>query len=234
MTWREQFEVYREKLEAISLRERAMVLLSVVAVVYLLAELLWLGPQSAALKQQQDRLDQLNKQLASNQQVMEQIQALAIDDPYAPKKREIAHLRRELAGIDQKLDALAVGLVSAHQLPEILENVLQQIGHIKLLKLDVLPVSSLELQTITSGDEENPDDENNELVDAEKTGVFKHSTAVVVEGSYFDILEYLQALEQSQWRFYWESLTYEVTQYPHARVEIHVYTLSTEEGLLGV
>jgi len=97
-----------------------------------------------------------------------------------------------------------------------------------------LPVESIILQP-----EETPDDSSG-LDDSEETdtsleaGVYKHATALKINGGYFQVLDYLQTLESLPWRFYWDWMSYSVVEYPSAEIEIRVYTLSAEEGLLGV
>ncbi len=229
MTLKAQWQVYAEKLEAVTLRERVLVLLCGLAVIYLIAELLWLGPQRASLMQKAQELEQKAAQMNTNQQALEQLQSSLSVDLDAPKKREIMHLQQQLNTIDQRLGALSVGLVRADQLATTLENMVFETGQLKLIKLETLPVTRLELQV-----SEKTKTSDSTLEEENVTGVYKHTTAVVVEGSYFQILNYLVALENLEWRFYWESIKYSVTQYPNARVEIQVYTLTTEEGLLGV
>ena len=62
-------------------------------------------------------------------------------------------------------------------------------------------------------------------------GVFKHSVVVQVEGSYFDVIDYLSILENLSWKFYWSELDYRVVDHPKAIVTLEVYTLSTGAGV---
>lgn len=230
MTFKEQLTVYQEKLDAVTPRERGMVLVCALGLIYLLANLLWLGPQETALDKQASSLKQIATQLQGAQTALQQLQQIQTMDPDAPKKRQIQHLQQELDSIDQQLGQLSVGLVRAEQLPVILESVVAETGALKLIKLETLPVTRLQL----SGSTATGTEKDKEKDASESLGVFKHTTAVVVEGSYFQVLAYLKSLETLDWRFYWESLVYRVGDYPSATVEIKVYTLSTEEGLLGV
>lgn len=231
MTLKQQLQVYQAKLDAVTLRERGLVLMCGLALVYMFANLLWLGPQGAGLEKQSSTLKQLTSQLQSTQTALQQLQQIQTMDPDAPKKRQVQHLQQELDSIDQQLGQLSVGLVRADQLPAILENMVAQTGALKLIKLETLPVTLLQLNDAPSSATAKA--KTDKTAESGK-GVYKHSTAIVVEGSYFQVLGYVKALENLDWRFYWDSLHYEVSQYPSARVEIQVYTLSTDEGLLGV
>lgn len=56
---------------------------------------------------------------------------------------------------------------------------------------------------------------------------------LVVDGRYFDVLEYIKRLEQLK-GFNWQMLDYDVIDYPNARVTIRIRTLSLEEDWIGV
>jgi MSHA biogenesis protein MshJ len=66
------------------------------------------------------------------------------------------------------------------------------------------------------------------------TGVYKHGVLIRVAGSYSQLIQLMTEIEALQWKFYWESMDYTVKQYPNAEIDIRVFTLSSEEGLLGV
>ncbi len=167
------------------------------------------------------------------------------NDPNAAKKKQIDDLEKDLAGLDRNLQALSVGLIPADKLPLALHDVLQSVGNLKLVGMETIEPSRLQLEHAEVAVEKNLDsdegkgekddnkgDEDN--VDDESIGVFKHAVVVELEGRYFDVIHYLAALEKLQWKFYWQAIDYEVFQYPKAKVLIEVYTLSTEQGVLGV
>jgi MSHA biogenesis protein MshJ len=124
--------------------------------------------------------------------------------------------------LDRDLAALSQGLVGADMLPKILEDVLLTTSQLTLVQMRTLPVEALPLKGAAARDGES------------EAGVFKHTVALRVSGSYFQVVDFLNALETLPWRFYWERLDYSVDRYPRAGIEIRVYTLSAEEGLIGV
>jgi MSHA biogenesis protein MshJ len=64
--------------------------------------------------------------------------------------------------------------------------------------------------------------------------IFRHGLAMTLSGRYFDVYHYLEALESLPWRFYWDSIDYQVKEYPTAEVTLHIYTLSFQEDWLGI
>ncbi|MFL0802092.1 MAG: hypothetical protein K6L81_00095 [Agarilytica sp.] len=225
-----------EVIDAKPVRERGIIALLILAVVWSgfnFAFLMPMDKEKSKLKLRMDSAEQELKKLTAQETVL--AKALT-NDPNAVKKKEINQLEKKLIDLEKNLQTLSAGLIPAGALPEALHDVLRNVGSLKLLGMQTLAPSKLQLvraeQEETETDEEKGDDLAEDDVD--NVGVFKHSVVVALEGKYFDVVSYLSALENLPWKFYWESIDYEVDKYPRARVLIEVYTLSTDEGVLGV
>lgn len=216
----ERLKQWRAWIDARNLRERVLLLLSALAVVY---GLWFYVAQDRLDRQRGEQQAQLNSLQAREETLREQREQLAAlaDDPDAELRERVAQLRTERESLDKDLAALSQGLIGASRLPQMLEQVLERSGRLELMEMHTLPVRELPLN---SGAGE----------DAEATGVYRHTVSLRVAGDYFELLALLGELEALEWRFYWERLDYRVTDYPEAEVELRVYTLSAEEGLLGV
>lgn len=213
--WQEYSNHYNQ----LQRRERLLVLAVLLVLVYALWSLLF----GQALSAQQGRLNgqlvQAEKNLASKQQQLSLLQSRSQQDPDAALRGEIARVKADIEQLDQQLQQAAVGLVRAQELPNILEQVLLKTGKLKLISLQTLPLEELSLVV----DEQTAAD----------AGVFKHPVRLEVKGDYFAVQEYLAALENLPWRFYWDGLEYKVQQYPGASTVLTVYTLSSERGVIG-
>ncbi len=210
-------------------RERILIAFSLFALVYLVWDFLFL---SSAQKKQQalsQRYEAVSKDmliLTSEQKVL--LKALQTD-PLAEKKREVVRLEQEISVVDSELDNLSLGLVPAEKLAKILYDVLQANHSAKLIELGTQKPSLLRLSPIT----QNTNDQD-QIVSANSVGIYKNSVVLEIHGKYFDVVTYLEALEGLDWRFYWESLEYEVERYPHGKAILEVFTLSTDRGAIGV
>jgi MSHA biogenesis protein MshJ len=60
--------------------------------------------------------------------------------------------------------------------------------------------------------------------------IYRHGVELSVEGSYADLLSYLQALEALPQQLLWGSLELKVEQYPHVVLTLRLYTLSLESA----
>ncbi len=77
-------------------------------------------------------------------------------------------------------------------------------------------------------------EESNTAEKAPKPTLFRHGLEIQMRGSFAAILSYLHATENLPWRLYWDALEYKVEAYPNAKIVLRVYTLSVDEGWIGV
>ncbi|MEJ2444558.1 MAG: hypothetical protein P8Y42_14085 [Exilibacterium sp.] len=228
---KKRWRVWLEKIDAMQPRERLLVLFATITVFYVVWDLTLLRPLLADKKQISVNIDNLRQQLGSLQQERQVLLQSLNSDPDAGQKREIATLKTQQKALSKELSTLSVGLVPVAELPQILRDLLQRRDGLTLLGMETLPVQELRL---SDSFQYQPDSLEETRDKALSTGVFKHTVVVLLKGEYFDVQDYLAALENLPWRFYWEQMNYTVESYPEGTVELRVYTLSSEVGLLGV
>jgi len=235
-----------ERFAALNIRERILITASIFLVLYLIWDFMLASPMQKQREILSGRYQAINRELgvlSAQEQVM--VKALS-QDPNAAKRREIVRLERQLKTANEKLQAMSVGLIPAQQLPMVLQDMLKESSHLKLVGLQSLDPIKLQLAKGSEDDADTADEENTQTVAQETdeglaidndrlaeeriVGVYKYAVRVSVKGSYFDVVEYLQKLEQLPWRFYWNFVEYEVDHYPEAFVTLEVYTLSVDKG----
>lgn len=71
---------------------------------------------------------------------------------------------------------------------------------------------------------------------AQPVTLYRHGVRLQLEGGYFDLLAYLQAIQSSAWSLNWDSLDYQVGEAGPARasISLQLYTLSRHAGWVGV
>src|SRR5690606_34110183 len=75
-------------------------------------------------------------------------------DPGAAKKREVVRLEQELQALDKNLEELAVGLISAEKLPQVLYEVLIKSASLKFKGMQSHPVELLSFDQKTLANED--------------------------------------------------------------------------------
>lgn len=226
------------KYDGLGRREKLLAIVTVVAVVYMLFTFLVFSPldqrqavHEATLQTQAQKTERLNAELTV-------FSRLLSSDPDQQKRQQIKSIEAQLLQLDTSLSRLSVGLIPAAELPLLLQDVLKRVDKLTLTRLETLPVTELSLQgevVVKSAEPEGQfEDADGATIAARETaGVYKHAVVMSLSGQYFEVIKYIEALEELPWRLYWDSLGYEVAGYPTADIKLQVYTLSTDEGAFG-
>ena len=249
----ERWQLLSEKFSALQLREKALIAVSLLLVIYLIWNMALATPMAKKRDRLVDRFENVNRELTmltAQEKVM--VKALSAD-PNSAKRRELSRLEKQVNAADLKLQQMSVGLLAAEKMPQVLHDVLQESSQLRLVGMKSLAPEKLEL--LSSGDQQLDAEEWDEEAEAvakvqqntpanaaelsqleeEKVvGVYKHAVRVSLQGEYFAVVKYLKNLESLPWQFYWEFIDYEVDAFPVANITLEVYTLSTNKGVLGV
>jgi len=208
------------RVDALALRERALVFLAGTAVLFMLWNLLMFNPQHAerqALTLQMQAVQQKLDFQTQEATVLAQLVGSGTDQG---KIQRLAELAKQSSTLNSALSELTVSLVPAADLLDVLKDVLRQSNKLNIKRIESLPPQELKLTGVKSSG------------GLEVTGVISHAVVLKLEGDYFELLRYLQGLEQLPWRFYWDSLNYRVSDYPVGNIELKVSTLTMQEALI--
>lgn len=221
---KEKLQQLSNRIDELSLRERGLLLLAILFIIYALWNNLLMEPLAVEQKQISDQIKLMMQQNATAGLQVEGILAGHAIDPNKEARARIAALQAEISGLDQRISESAVTLIQPTQMAKVLQEVLKHDKELQLVKMKNLdgtlltaaPAGALEVSDKTAG------------------AVFKHGMVIEFKGTYLSTLRYLQALEKLPWRIFWDSVEFKVDKYPHAHVTIAVHTLSLKEGWLGV
>jgi len=214
------------------MRERALIFLTLLAAVFMIWNFVLQAPLDSDRKKYQAELDAIATERKSIEVQITSLSMAVANSPVIVKRKEIAQLNQKIDEVEVRLAAMSQGLISADQLPQMLEAMLKKIGELELVSIQTLPAS--ELQLLNPQPETPAGGTSTDAAVMQDTGVYKHMVVVRIAGGYFELVELLASLESLSWKFYWEALDYRVDAYPQAEIELKVFTLSSEEGLLGV
>lgn len=195
-------------------RERVLLITAAAVLLLWLFNQLWLDSQWQRWSQaRQQRLaavtaletlrDNSAQQLAQQQARQQQAQA------------EIQALRERLDGQAQHATAGSTGLVDAQEMLPLLARLLDREHGLRVRTLRSLG------QTAVSG---------GAAADAGQPQLYRHAVELSVEGSYADLLGYLQALEALPQKLLWGSLQLKVEKHPQVLLTLRLYTLSQQAG----
>lgn len=214
---KKQFQVFANRIDAMSLRERALIFITLLVALYLLAVNVLFGPLSA----EKDRMQQqLNQKRLETQALEAQIQAMAgggegLD---ATKRKKLETLQTNLKTMDTELVRVTAGLVSPREMARLIEQMLLKNRGLQVMRVESIPATPLlEGSAGVAG-----------------AMVYKHGMRVEVKGGYLDILRYLKSLEALPWKVFWGKASLKTEKYPDSRASLVIYTLSTQEAWIGL
>lgn len=216
----DKIRAYQEKIDALTIRERGMVLLAVLAVMIFLWDNLLMSPLDTEQKHLQAELETRRTEVNALNIQLGQLVKAQNEDPNAAARLELETLRQELTEIEQDIQATARELVDPTRMAELLRTVINRTEGLTLRNLEGLGVTPL---VAADG---GSDKEVKETVDQGMSAAYKHGMRIRFSGDYMKTLEYLRRLEALEWDFFWDRIEFEVTDYPDSSADIRIYTLS--------
>lgn len=217
---RERLGQLMAKVDAMSLRERALIFAAFAFALVSLINTFFLDPLlaqqrrlSSQVVQQQERMKEIQSQLA---QLLQAKQA----DQDAPQRVRINTLREQIRQGDAFLKERQDGLVAPERMAQLLEQVLARNGRLQLVALDTLPVTDFA--------------DNARGAAGSGRQMYQHGVQITVRGTYADLTQYLQGLERLPVRMFWGMAKMDVVKYPQAELTLTLYTLSLDKTWLQV
>lgn len=213
MDVKEQWQALAQKVAALSLRERVMILLTGLVLLGAAAVYSWLDAADTRLTADRQALTAAQRDLEILEIENQGKQARLARDPNAQVREQLAGVEQDLARLDAELRAQTVDLIPAHEMPAVLEALLSRSTNLHMMSL-----TSLKPEPLMAGEQ--------------KANLFKHGIRLQLEGGYFDVYQYLKALEALPRHFYWKGFDYRVVEHPKAAVAMEIYTLSTSKEFI--
>lgn len=219
----------RRGFDARALRERLLLTGAAVAVVWLLADSLWLSSASRDWAAARQRVTSARMALAEMNTELARRGGQARSDDKA-LRAEVALLRDRVAEGDVTLRSFGGSLVGPAEMVPILDALLGQVGGLRLKSMQSLPRTEVGAAAPA-------------IVSAAASGatavepaatLFRHGVELAVEGSYADVVAYVSAIEAMPQRVLWGSLQLKVEQHPKVVVTLRLYTLSQDRTWLEI
>jgi MSHA biogenesis protein MshJ len=224
-------------------RERAILLLGAVSLVWGLADVLWLGQ---AWQQRQQAAAQRLERGLQRQMAEAEAAALAKEIQFLEdaELRQLGQARQRAAQAQQALQSGESGLVGAQQMLPLLQALLRQgcsegatCGQsLQVLSLRTLAPVDLSTPAVAWSGTAAPPASAPQGGPVGRTagrpGLWKHGVEIVIAGSFADLAAYVQRLEALPQRWLRGGLQFRVEQHPRATLTLRLYTLSLDPGWL--
>ena len=215
-------ETLIDRLNGLSVRERALVLGLCVGATLLLWDGAILRPAQVAGDERETRRNTFQERIADLRQRAGEIGTRLSLDVHADQRERAALLNAELGRLDAKLRTHGDQIVPPDEMARLLESLLAQEKSVRVLRLEALPATPL----FESAEEAAAGDE--------APLMYRHPMLIEFEGDFADTVRFLEKIEQLHWSLHWEQLHYEVTTHPKAHVSVVLHTLGARETWIGV
>ncbi|MFT5720879.1 MAG: MSHA biogenesis protein MshJ [Motiliproteus sp.] len=207
--------------DAMSLRERVMILIVLlVALAFPMFTYLIEPAQKDSLALTSVRQN-LQTESAAGKLEYALAKALKVKDPNEVLQQQIETFERQIEVLVQQQNLSSAALVEPLEMVELLQQILQAHKGIQVLSVHKQTPIRIDIAA-AQGDE------------AVSLGIFRHNLELVLEGEFFEVQGFLQAVEQANKSLFWDRIDYQVGGYPSARVTLLMYTLSSTQEWLGV
>lgn len=214
-----KYQEIETRLHQLSLRERAIILGAVIVLLLGLFDQLLLRPWM----QERETLERDKASLLSNMeqasQRIDELEAAIRANPNLVLKASIEQLQQQHHQVDQQIARFTEGLITPQEMPHLLAELLSE-----RYGLRVESVKSKPARRLLVADEQQ----------AQSAAIYQHDLELKLAGSFFQVRDYLAAVEALPTRLLWDHLEYVVDEYPKGSLWLQVHTLSSEEELLRV
>lgn len=233
--WTDQWQRLADRIDALSLRERALIFLAIALVLIVSVNLLLIDPLLTRSRNLQQRIVQEELQIKAMRAQIEELVAASTTDPDADLRLRLESLRLQSEQAAETLQDIQSGLVPPQRIPALLQDLLRHNRSVSLVAMKTLPVEMLGVAGpaaasvppagATAGERTGPP--------AGPMGaVYKHGVEITVQGSYLDLLRYLEGIEALPWQMFWGTADVDGKDYPTVTLTLRLYTLSLDEAWL--
>lgn len=227
------------RLDALNLRERALVFSSVTLVVVFLLNVVLIDPVYRKQKTLSDRMKQEQAEIAKIQAEIQGKVRAQSEHPDKANQEKLKKLQQEMETLRADLSSMQKNLVPPEKMTAMLEDILKRNGKLRLVSLKNLPQVNLNtFDPKKAGGAAEKAATTSATKAAEKAmesgAIYQHAVEIVVYGNYVDVMNYLTALESLRWQLYWSKANFQIDSYPNGTLSLTVYTLSLDKTWLNL
>lgn len=207
-------ERVRERIDSMPLRQRALLLVAIVGLLFVVVDALLLRPQTERRASLTSRLSEVEERLETLTGTIESMAQRAAVDPNAEPRDRLDETQAAIDALRSDLSEIGGGIARADDSLEILRSLLTARDGAELVELTKLPVENL------LEDKESP--------------IFVHRFRLIFDADYATAMRYVSMIEGLPRGLYLESMQLEERNWPVNRIEMIFYTITLDEGWLDV
>jgi MSHA biogenesis protein MshJ len=207
-----------ERIDALPVARRVWMFAGAALAVLAVAWNSYIAPLTDRRATLKSTISQQRQQIEAADQEMEAVLKANQNDPDAVLRRRLAQVNGDAETAGKALMALQQGLVQPQRIVPLLQQILHGYPGLRVNSLRTLAVEGLGDTGFHALSTSSPE-----------PILYRHGVQIVVQGSYADLLSYMEALEKLRPRLIWGSAELSAIKYPESSLTLMVYTLSLDE-----
>jgi MSHA biogenesis protein MshJ len=224
------WQQYAARMEAATLRERAMIFAAAAVVMIALLNALLIEPELLRQRRLSAEVAKRQEEIRVMQDQLQKIAQARQADPDQVNRVKLEGLRKQIAAADARLGEEQRKFAPPEQIGPLLEQMLSRNRKLQLVDMRTLPATAL----AADGSPQKPGADQAQGKPASGAPIYRHGVELTVSGSYLDLLAYLRDLERLPNQMYWGKLDLNAQGYPLVTMKLSVYTLSLDLAWLVV
>ena len=214
--------------DALSLRERVILFGAGVAALLFVFYFMVFGPLWAKRAALDASIAQKQSLVSATNQEIELVMLAHANDPDRDARARLTAVLAETASLKQALRQQQHGLGAPERRVTLLAHLLRQHAGLRVVSLKTLPSGTVGAAAAGS------DAAKASAVKAPAALLHRHGVEVVLQGSYADMVDYMQALQAMPTRVFWGKAQLAAETYPGATLTLTLYTLSMDDTWIAL
>lgn len=216
-----------KKIDALTLRERAILFILLLAGIWAVVDTLLLSPQERARKEEREKITQASAKLAEAEQAL--LLRASQPDPDQAARLRLERAQQALNARLQTAASLQARLVAPKDMVRVLQDMSADQPGLRLLGLNTLAPEAVgksprDGQVAGAASDASPTD----------GALFKHGVKLTLVGNYGALTAYMERLARLPVGFYWAAAELDANEHPEISLTLTLYTLSLERTWLIV
>ncbi|AUH71959.1 hypothetical protein [Legionella sainthelensi] len=221
-----QLYLLKQKIDHLSERDRVLLLLIILVVSSLLWFFTFVKPIINSKNNKEQQIQKILDQITLLKQKKKIIEILISNPGTVKTITHFKDLTTQINTLDNEISHYHKRYIAERDLAKLLHDMLKQTMGVTIENFGTIIPTPAPQQTSTTTPK------SSSVNTSEPTSLQTNHYRLIIRGTYFPVIKYLQRLEQLPWRLYWDKFDYNVTKYPEGLVSVDFYTLKPKSAQL--
>lgn len=223
-----QLYLLKQKINHLSERDRILGLLVTVVILFFLWFFAIVKPIKNSKNEKAQQIQKIHDQITGFTQKKKIIEILISNPETVKIITRFKELTTEITSLDKEVIRYNKRYIAGRDLAQLLHDMLKQTMGVTIVSFSTVTPPPAPLNPQTNTATPKTPSVKKTVLPTLQTNHYR----LVIRGTYFPVMQYLQRLEQLPWQLYWDNFEYTVTKYPQGLATVDFYTLKPKSAQL--